>query len=291
MPAGEAPAERARQARVPGALEELQRGALAWSPDSWVARNAEPIWTPSAPRASAAAMPRASAMPPAATTGARTSSATTATSGSVPTSESSARSAGTRRGARRPRRPRRRSTSTPASSSATASSGVVAVPSVTIPRSRGASSRPGVRDAEDEAERGRGARQHRLGLLVEARGEALGERRRLGAELVVERPQPADRGGEALAASSRPRADRGSRPRGSARRARRCAAQLLGDVAIAAGSRWWTPNEPRPPASDTAAASSTLDRPPPNGPRMIGWRRPRRSRSLECAASGAAARC
>ena len=76
MPAGQAPAEGAGQPRVPGPRPSSSARCSAVVPDSCVARNAEPICTPSAPRASAAAMPRASAMPPAAMTGARTSAAT-----------------------------------------------------------------------------------------------------------------------------------------------------------------------------------------------------------------------
>jgi hypothetical protein len=102
------------------------------APDSSQARNAVPICTPSASRASAATTPRASAIPHAVTTGTWTTSATCGTGEKVPVSDSS----DDRK--KEPRcppasKPEATTTSTPASCRATASSGVVAVPIVTIP--------------------------------------------------------------------------------------------------------------------------------------------------------------
>ena len=87
----------------------------------------------------------------------------------------------------------------------------------------------GVRHAEDEAERGRGCAKHRLGLLDEARREAVGKGRRLDPELVVERLQPADRGGEALGRHLRLRQIMVRDPQVQRERARRRGAHLLGD--------------------------------------------------------------
>ena len=161
-------------------------------PDSCVARNAEPIWTPSAPRASAAAMPRASAMPPAATTGAR----------HLGGDDRDERQRADERvlghpeeGAAMPARLRARRDNH-IDARVVERHGFVGRrgrPEGDDPALAQRIEQPGVRDAEHEAERRGTCLQDRLGLLLEARGEALRIRRRLRTHLVVDRPQPRDR--------------------------------------------------------------------------------------------------
>ena len=231
---------------------------------SGVSMNAVPSWAAAAPAASTAATPWPVAMPPVATSGRSLTARTSWRSASRPTSP----------GARSSKEPRwppastpwTTSASAPASCAATASAAVVTVTHSAQPAECSASA--SARDGQPKVTDTTGMRSSRgqgqllvpavvvVTRLAELDAVALrlgGERRRVAARARRVRQR-------------RPRARTDSAPNG------RSVSRLSSPISARTASalRYPAARKPRPPASDTAAASAGVDGPPAIGAWTIG---------------------
>ena len=237
----------------------------AVDPASGHPRNAVPSWMPSAPSASAAAMPRPSMIPPARSTGTETRSTIRGTSATPPTTASSN---GPRKVPRcPPASPDWATTaSTPSRSSSTASATVVAVPRITLPASLAASS-----DSVPNVKLNTGTRSSATTASCASTRPGGGVE---GTSCGSDRPSSARSGARTACIAST--------CSGSASGGGSCAKRLTANgrsvsrriAPIASrsssGPSVAPPSEPRAPAFETAATSSGVVKPPAIGACTIG---------------------
>jgi len=257
------------------AARSLRRNA-GGVPASRATRKRVPTWTPSAPSASAAATPRPSAIAPAATSGTSTRRRAEGRSAARPTSggTSPLASASVERWAA--------GLGSLGHDHVRAGGGAAGeVLGRGGHRQQRQAGRAGQghdrgRVAQADAEDGRALVDRGLQELLRAACPARCDRVRPVAAPQVVRPRPAAPAGRPCAGWDAASSTLTPTGRSVSSRARRTAARSAStDIPFG-------PEEPRPPASETAATSSGVEKPPAIGASSTGWRIPSRSQSGVC---------